>query len=81
VIAEITLPEGVELVAGHEKITIGHLEGHSSNLLLPRVVGGEIQDKTIAHVEWVIKAAKPVEIPLVVRCPRAGTHRVIIKIS
>ncbi|MGD0804700.1 MAG: M14 family metallopeptidase [Candidatus Bathyarchaeia archaeon] len=78
VIAEIILPPGAELVVGHEKIELGHLEGHSAKLLLPRVVGGEVVDKTKAHVEWVIKARKSVEVEVVARCARAGTHRVKI---
>jgi hypothetical protein len=76
VLAEIKLPQGVELVTGHEKVNLGHLEGRSSKLLLPRVIGADVVDKTISSVEWVIKTDEaPVEVTLEARCPRAGTHR------
>jgi hypothetical protein len=81
VIAEVILPHGAELVAGHEKINLGHLEGHSSKLLLPRVVGGEVVDKTRAHVEWVIKTSEPLEVSIAARCARAGTHRTNVVLS
>ena len=80
VVAEIQLPEGAELVIGHEKISLGNLEGHSAKLLLPRVVGGEIVDKSRAHVEWVIKTGDSKDVKIIARCPRAGTHRIKIDI-
>jgi len=75
VIAEIKLPKGAELVTGHEKVNLGHLEGRSAKLLLPRVIGEEVVDKTRSSVEWVIKTEKPVEVTIEARCPRAGTDR------
>jgi hypothetical protein len=81
VVAEIQLPEGAELVIGHEKITLGHLEGHSAKLLLPRVVGEEIVDKSSAHVEWVVKTGANKDVNIVARCPRAGTHSVKIDLN
>ena len=80
VIAEIMLPEGAELVIGHAKIEVGHLEGHSAKLLLPRVVGGEIVDKTRAIVEWVVKTKDPGNVVVVARCSRAGTHRTTVSL-
>ncbi|MBN1682731.1 hypothetical protein JW865_04170 [Candidatus Bathyarchaeota archaeon] len=73
VIAEIKLSEGAELVIGHEKINIGHLDGHSSKIIAPRVVGGEIIDKTRSNVEWVVKTDKSQEVTVEIRCSRAGT--------
>jgi len=77
VVAEIELPEGAELVIGHEKIDVGHLDGRSAKLLLPRVVGGDVIDKTRRSVEWVVKTEGPgpFQVGVVARCPRAGTHR------
>ena len=77
VVAEIKLPMDAELVTGHEKVNLGHLEGRSSKLLLPRVIGADVVDKTRSSVEWVIKTSsdKPVEVELETRCPRAGTSR------
>ncbi|HUV33855.1 MAG TPA: M14 family metallopeptidase [Candidatus Desulfaltia sp.] len=76
VIAEIKLPEGAELVTGHEKVELGHLDGRSAKLLLPRVVGEEVVDRTRRQVEWVVKTrGEPLEATVVARCPRAGTHR------
>jgi len=77
VVAEIELPGGAELVIGHEKIDVGHLDGRSAKLLLPRVVGGDVIDKTRRSVEWVLKTdgPGPFEVGVVARCPRAGTHR------
>jgi len=77
VLTEIELPEGVELVIGHEKIDVGHLDGRSAKLLLPRVVGGDVIDNTRRSVEWVLKTegSKSFEVGVVARCPRAGTHR------
>jgi murein tripeptide amidase MpaA len=77
VLAEIKLPEGAELVTGHEKVDLGHLEGRSAKLLLPRVIGADVVDKTRCSVEWVIKTKtdEPVEVTIETRCPRAGTDR------
>ncbi|MCX6643171.1 MAG: M14 family metallopeptidase [Candidatus Bathyarchaeota archaeon] len=75
VIAEIILPNGAQLVIGQEKVNLGHLEGRSAKILAPRVVGGEVIDKTRASVEWVVKTEKSMEIIVEARCARAGTHR------
>ena len=77
VLAEIKLPEGAELVIGHEKVDLGHLEGRSAKLLLPRVIGADVVDKTRSSVEWVIKTDtdEPYEVTIETRCPRAGTDR------
>ena len=78
VLAEVKLPEGVDLVTGHEKVNLGHLEGRSAKLLLPRVIGGDVVDKTRSSVEWVVKTATdaPVDVTIEAKCPRAGTDRV-----
>jgi hypothetical protein len=83
VIAQIRLPEGVELVTGHEKADLGHLDGRSAKLLKPRVVGGEVIDRSRRNVEWVVKKAstESVELLLEVKCPRAGTDRKTITLS
>ena len=83
VTAQIMLPEGVELVTGHEKADLGHLDGRSAKLLKPRVVGGEVIDRSRRNVEWVVKTASevPVELLLEVRCPRAGTDRSTVTLS
>ena len=81
VLAEIKLPEGVELVTGHEKVTLGHLEGRSAKLLLPRIIGADVIDKTRSSVEWVVKSDKPVELTIEARCPRAGTDRVKVTLQ
>ena len=77
VLAEIKLPVGAELVTGHEKVDLGHLEGRSAKLLLPRVIGADVVDKTRSSVEWVIKTKteEPLEVTIETRCPRAGTDR------
>ena len=77
VLAEIKLPDGAELVTGHEKVDLGHLEGRSAKLLLPRVIGADVVDKTRSSVEWVIKTKtdEPLEVTIETRCPRAGTDR------
>jgi len=77
VVAELKLPEDAELVTGHEKVDLGHLEGRSAKLLLPRVIGADVVDKTRSQVEWVIKTYtdEPLEAAVEARCPRAGTHR------
>lgn len=77
VLAEIKLQEGAELVTGHRKVELGHLEGRSAKLLLPRVIGADVVDKTKSSVEWVIKTKldEPIEAVIEARCPRAGTHR------
>jgi hypothetical protein len=77
VVAELGLPDGVELVVGHEKVDLGHLDGRSAKLLKPRVVGGEVIDRSRRNVEWVVKkeTVEPVEVSLEVQCPRAGTDR------
>ena len=83
VIARVVLPEGAELVTGHEKVDLGHLDGRSAKLLKPRVVGGEVIDRSRRNVEWVVKTASadPVELLLEVRCPRAGTDRATVTLS
>ena len=77
VLAEVKLPEGAELVIGHEKVDLGHLEGRSAKLLLPRVIGADVVDKTRSSVEWVIKTEtdEPLEVTIETRCPRAGVDR------
>ena len=75
VVAEIKLQEGAELVIGHVKVELGHLDGRSAKLLLPRVVGGEVIDRTKRSVEWAVKTEGPGEVTVEARCPRAGTHR------
>jgi len=76
VLAEIRLPDAAELVTGHEKIDLGHLEGRSAKLLLPRVIGADVVDKTRRNVEWIIKTeSDTIDVIIEVRCPRAGTHR------
>ncbi|MBE0633040.1 hypothetical protein IH574_00585 [Candidatus Bathyarchaeota archaeon] len=77
VLAEIKLPKGTELVTGKEKVNLGNLEGRSAKLLLPRVIGEEVVDKTRSSVEWVIKTdtSEPLEVTIEARCPRAGTDR------
>ena len=78
VLAEVKLPDGVDLVTGHEKVNLGHLEGRSAKLLLPRVIGGDVVDKTRSSVEWVVKTETdgPVDVTIETHCPRAGTDRV-----
>ena len=77
VLAEVKLPDGAELVIGHEKVDLGHLEGRSAKLLLPRVIGADVVDKTRSSVEWVIKTEtdEPLEVTIETRCPRAGVDR------
>ncbi|MBT7915143.1 hypothetical protein HN588_14685, partial [Candidatus Bathyarchaeota archaeon] len=83
VLAEIRLSDGAELVTGHEKVDLGHLEGRSAKLMLPRVIGGDVVDKTRSSVEWVIKTASDelVEVTVEARCPRAGTSRVRVTLQ
>jgi hypothetical protein len=77
------LPEGVELVIGHEKVNLGNLEGRSAKLLLPRVIGADVVDKTRSSVEWVVKTESdsPVDVTIETRCPRAGTDRVKVTLQ
>jgi murein tripeptide amidase MpaA len=77
VLAEVKLPKGAELVTGNEKVNLGNLEGRSAKLLLPRVIGEEVVDKTRSSVEWVIKTdtSETLEVTIEARCPRAGTDR------
>ena len=83
VIAEINLGDNAELVIGHEKVELGHLDGRSAKLLMPRVIGADIVDKTRSSVEWVVKTntTKPVEVTIEARCPRAGTHQVKVTLQ
>ncbi|MBD3206124.1 carboxypeptidase [Candidatus Bathyarchaeota archaeon] len=83
VIAEIKLPEGTKLITGHEKADLGHLEGRSAKLLLPRVIGADVIDKTRSSVEWIVKKStdEPLEVILEARCPRAGTHRIKVMLQ
>jgi hypothetical protein len=77
VIAEIMLPDRTELVIGHERIDLGHLDGRSAKLLLPRVIGADVVDKTRKSIEWVVKTEsdEPIEVVIETRCPRAGKDR------
>jgi hypothetical protein len=81
VIVEINLDEDTELVTGLQRVDIGQLDGRSAKLILPREVGGEIIDKTRASVEWVVKTTGKTDVELVARCPKAGTHRIILKLE
>ena len=77
VVAELKLPDDAELVTGHEKVDLGYLEGRSAKLLLPRVIGADVVDRTRSQVEWVVKTDtdEALEATIEARCPRAGTHR------
>lgn len=83
VLAEVKLPDGVDLVTGHEKVNLGHLEGRSAKLLLPRVIGADVVDKTRSSVEWVVKTEteSTVDVTIEARCPRAGTNRVKVTLQ
>ncbi|MCW4051012.1 MAG: hypothetical protein NWE89_14890 [Candidatus Bathyarchaeota archaeon] len=66
------------MVTGHEKVELDHLQGRSAKLLLPRVIGADVVDKTRKQVEWVIKTnGEPVEA----RFLRAGTHRMTVTLQ
>lgn len=79
--AKLELPEGVELVTGHHVLELGHMEGRSAKLLLPRVVGGEVIDRSKRHVEWVVKGAPGSKVTLEAGCPRAGVVRETITLE
>ena len=82
VLAEIILPEEVELISGYEKENLGHLEGRSAKLLKPRVVGGGIVDRTKKSVEWVVKTDGNLQdVTIQVRCPRAGRDQKTVSLS
>ncbi len=75
VIAEIQLPEGSQLIQGKSRESLGHLSGrnevpaHSYFNSWVTMVGGLAQR---AMVEWIIKAPRGTEIPIVAKQPRAG---------
>ena len=83
VMANINLPESAELVTGYKRVDLDHLDGRSARLLKPRVVGGEVIDKSKRNVEWVVKTktTSPAEVGVEVRCPRAGIDRRTITLS
>jgi len=83
VIIELSLEENAELVSGYDRTELGHLDGRSAKLLLPRVVGGEVEDKTKRQAEWVVrlKNSEQSEATIIARCPRAGVDRKVVSLS
>ncbi|WP_394796234.1 M14 family metallopeptidase [Armatimonas sp.] len=74
VVAEITLPEGVSLVTGKERLEIGQVEGFCYK---PPANGGYSADTTEdrAKAEWIVKAASGTQLTVTARHERAGVVR------
>lgn len=75
VVAEITLPEGAELVAGHPRETLGQLEGRAYQPVNPPVFGTIDGSEDRLSVEWIVRAPHGGTAELTARHERAGTVR------
>ncbi|MDQ1402200.1 MAG: hypothetical protein QOG03_516 [Actinomycetota bacterium] len=71
--AELTLPDGVELVGGERRVELGQLQGRA--LKNAMMGGGADPTADRAKVEWVVKATGVHEIPVEIRHQRAGVVR------
>jgi murein tripeptide amidase MpaA len=70
---ELTLPEGVSLVAGQQRQEVGHLEGRS-NKLWAWFSSSSLTDN-LCKTEWVFKGQPGSRVDLTIRAQRAGTLR------
>ena len=81
VIAEISLPPGVELISGKRREDIGQLEGkaykHTGISFWPDY---HVTDDR-AKIEWVVRGRTGDRIAVMARHERAGTVRTEIKLT
>ena len=81
VLAEITLPAGVELISGKAREELGELEGwaymHTGVSFWPN----RTPTADRAHVDWVVKGAAGTELALTAWHERAGRVRTNVKLG
>lgn len=70
---ELTLPEGVSVVAGKQRQEVEHLEGRSNKLW--SWFGSASPTDNRCKVEWILKGPAGTSVDLTVRSQRAGTVR------
>jgi murein tripeptide amidase MpaA len=75
--AEITLPEGVELLGapGDRKKELGQLSGRALRNNMTLFGGGHDATVDRAKAEWIVRGPAGTVLPVVIRHPRAGTVR------
>lgn len=74
VIAEITLPEGAELLTGKTREELGQLEGRAYDAPAPSAWSADTTDER-AKFEWTLRGPSGSTLALTVRHERAGTLR------
>jgi murein tripeptide amidase MpaA len=81
--AEITLPDGVELLGAptSKKLELGQLGGRVMKNNLSLFGGGSDYTHDRCKAEWIVKAPAGTTIPITVRHPRAGTVRVDVTLD
>lgn len=75
-IARLSLPDGVELMTGAERVELGQLTGRSAVGRTMRQFTGVDETTDRAHADWIVRAAAGSEIAVEVRHDRAGVASV-----
>jgi murein tripeptide amidase MpaA len=76
VLAELKLPKktnpvNTRILAGKERMEVGHLEGRSNKLSVSSIFGYASTDNR-GRVQWVIEATAGTEVEITIRSERAG---------
>ncbi|HET8842560.1 MAG TPA: M14 family metallopeptidase [Ktedonobacteraceae bacterium] len=71
--AELTLPEGIELISGERWQEVGQLEGRSNKIW--NWWNGPSPTDNRCKLEWVVKGSAGTKLNLTIRAQRAGTLR------
>jgi len=79
--AEITLPEGADLVGTDRRKELGQLGGRAGKNNLSLFGGGYDATSDRAKAEWVVRAPAGTVVPIEIRHQRAGTVRVDVTLG
>ena len=78
--AELTLPEGVEILSGKRRVELGFLEGRSNKSDVATLYGFSPTDNRV-RVEWVLRAPVGSSVKLEILSERAGSLHKEIKLG
>jgi hypothetical protein len=80
-VARLTLPDGVELVMGTERVDLGQLTGRALKHHAVRQFGNSDDTTDRGVAEWVVSAANGTTIDVEVRHDRAGVVRATVTLG
>lgn len=79
ILAEVTLPEGAELVLGKAREELGHLDGRVMGL--PFFYPSSTVNQREKRVEWIVKAPNGGDFAVAVRAERAGAAQATLALK